>query len=198
MSEQVRTAADNIRSEISAKASVLMAHPQIAELVQLIQSLNILEGILQVPKTTLASLLAVDGESTDSVPKSVTAVTRDEFVHVPALEAAKRYLRKAGKPARTLEEIIKAIKSGGGDVPNISTLRTQLIRSTADIKKVADDVFGLLEWYPKRRGRPPGSGGGGNGGEQHDDEDFSETEENAAKPADLTAPGEGEQGGGDS
>jgi hypothetical protein len=163
MNEQVQTAADAIRSEVTQKANSLMADPQMTELVQLIHGLNALEGILQKPKTTLASLFLVKGEAPASVTATNVTVARDEFVHIPALEAAKRYLRKVGKTtakeARTLDEIVNAIKSGGGEVPNISVLRTQLIRSTADIKKVSEDVFGLLEWYPKKRGRPVGSGG---------------------------------------
>jgi hypothetical protein len=56
------------------------------------------------------------------------------------------FLRKRGKPA-SLADIISGIKAGGGNPGPEGSLRTSLTRSTYQIAKINDDLFGLVEFY---------------------------------------------------
>src|SRR6266702_6527734 len=112
MSQEIQTAADKLRGQIAEKVATIKGDPQMIEVIQLLAALNGLEPLLQQPKTTLSSFFALNGEAASAGSTTVAAaegrrpvITRDEFVHVPALEAAKRYLRKAERPARSLDEI---------------------------------------------------------------------------------------------
>lgn len=70
----------------------------------------------------------------------------DEFYGVPTLDAAKRYLRKA-PDARPFDEIVQAVRAGGGKVDNEEELKKGLSRSTFDIVKIGDR-YGAIEKYP--------------------------------------------------
>src|SRR5437868_5815461 len=142
MSQEIQNAAEALRRQAAEKVEAIKGDPDFAAAIQVVAALNALEVLLHQPKTTLSALFALDaGEATGSG----TAVVVDEFVNLSPLEAAKRYLEKIGRPARKLDEIISGIRSGGGEVTNKSSLRNQLNRS-ADVKAVAEDVFGLSGW----------------------------------------------------
>ena len=159
------------------------------EVVKLLPILNGLETLLNHPRTTLGSLFAMDA-SADAAGATV-ALQPDEFVHLPALDAAKKYLRMAGKPARPFNEIVEAIKTHGGEVGREDRLRIQLVRSTSDIKKVGEDHFGLTIWYPARKGRPVGSANRPAGAE--DDVQGDVVEEEIAEPVGDEAQGAGDE-----
>ena len=56
--------------------------------------------------------------------------------------------------AASLDEIMTALKSGGLE-PNRDDLRISLSRSTTEIYKAGDDIYGLLESFPQiKRGTP--------------------------------------------
>jgi hypothetical protein len=181
MNQEMQSAAAALRRELGEKVAAIKNDPQMAEVMEMVRVLNGLEGLIQQSKTTLAQVFALeDGTATAAITPTVAP---DEFVHIAALEAAKRYLRKVGKPAREFREIVTAIKAGGGEVRDEAALRNSLIRSTADIKKVSDSLFGLLEWYPARRGRPPGSKSTNGQNDAQDDGEQQQTqdaEENAS------------------
>jgi hypothetical protein len=199
MSQEIQNAADALRRQAAEKVEGIKGDPRLAEVIQVLTALNALEVLLQQPKTTLAALFAPETGGGAGPVMMTASVAVDEFVNLSPLEAAKQYLDKIGRPARNLDDIIKGIKAGGGDVPNKSALRNQLNRS-AEVKAVSGDVFGLAAWYPKKRGRPVGSGGG-NGGtheEGEGDEAGAGDEAGTATPgADLTAPGEDKPEGGE-
>jgi hypothetical protein len=79
-------------------------------------------------------------------------VREGEFYGLEPLDAAKRFLKKKGEAA-SLDAIIAGIASGGVTA-NKDDLRMSLSRSTWDVAKVGEDLYGLLEFYPHvRRGR---------------------------------------------
>jgi hypothetical protein len=183
MSAEIQNAADVLRSKASEKVEEMKGDPRMVEVIQFIAALNALEVVLQQPKTTLAALFGFSDEES----KVSAAIGLDEFVNISPLVAAKRYLEKVGRPARTLDDIIKGIRSGAGDVPNKSDLRIKLNRS-GDVKVVGDDLFGLAAWYPKKRGRPIGGGVSSSEEDAHGEEEIESTEgDDEARPADLTA-----------
>lgn len=115
-------------------------------LLRNLTGLNAIEDLMQVPRTSLGDLLGL-GDLVAGGGSQLSRVKFDEFVAMPALEAAKRYLRKGGD-ARPFPEIVDAIKAGGGKVDGEEALRTGLSRSTLDIVKLGDR-YGLLEHYPR-------------------------------------------------
>lgn len=166
MTDPLTTAAQKLKEEITEHVEEVKSNPLIAEILKKKKALNALEELLGLPTTKLGQILSLDAEESAQVH-----VGPDEYVHLPMLDSAKAYLRKAGKPARTIEEIIEAIRRGGGVVSNEDRLKVQLVRSTGEIKKVGDGLFGLLEWYPARKGRPPGSPNRGSDRIDADDDD---------------------------
>lgn len=192
MANPLEAAADKLREEISAHLEELKANPLIVEIQKKQKALNSLEELLGVPLTKTSKIFALGASLQEGEP---VPVEPDEFVHLSMLEAAKLYLRKAGKPARTIGEIIGAIRSGGGIVTAEDRLKIQLVRSTAEVKKVGEDRFGLLEWYPARKGRPPGSAGRSAEADEPDElaeEQQAGEELPAGTGADSTAAGDSE------
>ena len=64
-----------------------------------------------------------------------------------------KYLKKrvSGRPFR---EIVDSLQAGGCRVNDEAELRVSLGRSTYEIAKVGNDVYGLLEFYPHiKRGK---------------------------------------------
>lgn len=155
MTQSYLDAANDMKRDIAAKVATIKSSPEMVSVMAMLPLLNGMEALLNQPRTTLGALFAL--ESTEGAATPTLALQPDEFVNLPALEAAKKYLRMAGKPARPFREIVKAIKDHGGEVGREDRLKIQLVRSTSDIKKVGEDRFGLTAWYPPRKGRPVGS-----------------------------------------
>jgi hypothetical protein len=164
MAQEIENAAGAILGQITEKVEAIKSDARMVEVAQLLKALNTLEGLLQRPATTMAKLFALGGE----VAAAEGSFAVDEFVNVTPIDAAKRYLAKVGRPARPLDEIVKMVRSGGGEITNISGLRVGLNRSN-EVKAVGDDVYGLSVWYPKRRGRPPGSTNASSSEYDHDE-----------------------------
>ncbi|HYW47981.1 MAG TPA: hypothetical protein VE959_34270 [Bryobacteraceae bacterium] len=151
--QNLKAAMDLIRGQADSVAARIKADPGISEIRKLLQSLNALEELSGVPPTTLATVLQFGGD--DGPGSSTTMATRpDEFYGLEPLEAAKRVLKKLGRSA-TIDEIMERIKAGGGDTGSQDSLQLSLARSTVEIAKIKDGVFGLLEFYPHiKRGKP--------------------------------------------
>jgi len=156
MDDAISAAADKLREQLAEKVDQLKTNPAMTEAIKLQTALNALEGVLNRPLTSLAQLFALDVGVAATV--SAAVIAPDEFVNLPALDAAKKYLRKVGKPARQFNDILRGVRAGGGVVNHEDKLRIQLGRSN-EVKKVGDDLYGLLDWYPARKGRPPAEGG---------------------------------------
>ncbi len=139
MDDSIRLAAEKLRQELDQKVEKLKADPIMAEVLRLHTALNTLEDLLQEPHTSLAVIFGMD-------KSSEVQIRADEFYGLQPLEAAKKYLRKAGE-ARPFQEIVEAIVKGACRVSDEDTLRRSLIRSTADVAKVSEDLFGLVEFY---------------------------------------------------
>jgi hypothetical protein len=119
------------------------------ELQRLYSGLGVLEELCGLPKTDLSSLLDIAGSGTARIEKYA-------FVSDTPLDAAKKYLRMIApkQKAASLEEILAALESGGLK-PNRDELRLSLSRSTVEIYKAGEDVYGLVENFPNvKRGTP--------------------------------------------
>src|SRR5207249_7775200 len=151
MSIALKTAADELQTKIRGLVDELKSDPRMAEIVSSHKTLNALEEHLKLPKTSLASYFGLN----DGVDQSDTVqVAPHDFFALPALDAAKKYLKKKGVAAH-FDEILGAIKAGGAIVESEDDLRLSLVRSTYEIKKVGD-MYGLTEWLgqkptPKRK-----------------------------------------------
>lgn len=154
MSNNLSTAMDLIRQDLNVISEQIKSDPKIAEAVKLLSGLNALEDVNGQPRTTLADILNL-GAVGSTIGGRVPLATRpDEYYGLEPLEAAKRVLRKLGRSAN-MAEIMSGIKSGGGETGSEDTLRLSLARSTMEIAKIGDDLFGLLEFFPHiKRGRP--------------------------------------------
>src|SRR4029078_9441811 len=113
MTDPLSAAADKLKGEIDEHVAELKANPLVVEIQKKQKALNALEELLGIPLTKLGTILALSADKDEGAPVEVGP---DEFVHLPMLDAAKLYLRKAGKPAREIDEIVAAIRSGGGIV----------------------------------------------------------------------------------
>lgn len=146
MTSPFETAAAEARRLAVEFADELKQHPAMAGLLRNHAGLNAIEDLMQAPRTSLGDLLGL-GDLVAGGGSQLSRVKFDEFVATPPLEAAKKYLRK-GTDARPFQEIVDAIKAGGGKVDDEEALRTGLSRSTLDVVKLGDR-YGVLEHYPR-------------------------------------------------
>jgi hypothetical protein len=160
-----------IREKAESVAESIINDPRITEVRKLLSSLNTLEELSGEPMTTLAAILQFRGEDGSLASAPSDGTRPDEFYGLLPLEAAKRVLKKLGRSA-PIAEIMEGIKAGGGDTGSQDSLQLSLARSTMEIAKIQDGVFGLLEFYPHiKRGKPgrkkKGETEGANGSEGH-------------------------------
>lgn len=143
MAEPLEAAVTDLKAKISERISVLQQNEDWREVLRLYGGLGVLEELCHMPKTELTSLLGLDASNTPAVGKY-------EFAGQPPLEAAKKYLRKiaAQQKAASLDEIIAGLEKGGLTGVKRDELRISLSRSTFEIYKVSDDVYGLVENFP--------------------------------------------------
>src|SRR5689334_15059796 len=113
MADPIRAAVEELRRRIDENVAQLKSHPALAEIGRLKESLNSLETLLGEPKTSLGTLLTFGIGSEGDEPELARFIRFDEFVGIGALDASKRYLRKR-KDARPFDEIVLAIRAGGG------------------------------------------------------------------------------------
>jgi hypothetical protein len=149
MSDALETAVIDLKTKISEQVASLRAEESWREIQRLHAGLNALEDICKFPKTDLATLLGI---SSDERP----TIKQYEFAGLPPLEAAKQYLRKVSpaQKAASLDEILAALESGNLKA-NRDDLRISLSRSTTEIYKAGDDIYGLVENFPHiKRGTP--------------------------------------------
>jgi hypothetical protein len=107
----------------------------------------------------IAAVENIIGEGSSALPTSqgddvsVLAIQPDTFVGLNIAEAASKYLRTVGRPARTTEQVADALRRGGlsvtlGSVSAI--LRRNNNSGEGDVIKVGRGLWGLQEWYPGR------------------------------------------------
>jgi hypothetical protein len=171
MGDPVKEMAAQLRRLTEEKAAAIRSTPDFAELLRLHQSLNGLERAMNEAPTLLGEFFGIEfsGTSTQSMPApraSMPAVRVDEFFNMDALEAAKAYIKKH-RDARPFQEIVTAIRNGGGKVESEDKLRTGLGRSTLDVVKFGDH-YGWLENYPEEKAkRTKGLRRGGGASDEH-------------------------------
>ncbi len=152
--QNLRAAMDLIRGQAEVVAETIKTDPRITEIRKLLQSLNTLEELSGEPLTSLATVLQFGADDGASTASTSVVMRGDEFYGLEPLEAAKRVLKRLGRSA-TIAEIMAGIKAGGGETGSQDNLQLSLARSTVEIAKIKDGVFGLLEFYPHiKRGKP--------------------------------------------
>ena len=77
----------------------------------------------------------------------------DSFVGMSIVEASAQYLKMAGRPARSTDEIVDALTRGGLQRVSPASVATLLIRehnNEGPVVRVQKGFYGLAEWYPRR------------------------------------------------
>jgi hypothetical protein len=153
--DPIKEMAAKLRHLVEEKAAAIKSTPDFRELLRLHKSLNGLEGGLGEGPTPLVEFLGLAGSGIstgESAARSALPVVRvDEFFNMEALDAAKAYIKKH-RDARSFQEIVTAIRAGGGKVEDEAKLRTGLGRSTLDVVKFGDH-YGWLDNYPEERAK---------------------------------------------
>jgi hypothetical protein len=132
---------EKIKSEIGVHVTIIKSNPSWAEVEKLYRALGTIEELADQPRSSLVELFGIESADGRDV-----RVKPGEFFGQDALDAAKKYIKKKGE-AISLSEIISALKTGGVTA-NEDKLRLSLSRSTWDVAKVGDDLYGLVEFYP--------------------------------------------------
>jgi hypothetical protein len=152
--DNLKAAMDLIRGKAELIADGFRSDPRITEIGKLLHSLNTLEELSGEPLTTMGTVLKFGMDESGSSSPAGASTRPDEYYGLEPLEAAKRVLKKIGRSAG-ISEIMAGIKAGGGETGSQSSLQLSLARSTMEIAKISDGVFGLLEFYPHiKRGKP--------------------------------------------
>jgi hypothetical protein len=140
---------EELRQQITDKFS---------EVRKLLGILNTLEEMDGLPKTDLGQIgISVqegvsisDSVSVTLIPaKATSAIRLDEYLGLLPLDAAKKYLKNL-KTAASLDDIAVAIERGGAAVSGSDwkdELDRSLLRSTTEVVKVREKVYGLAEFY---------------------------------------------------
>jgi hypothetical protein len=198
MSETLIAAAEEVKRKIQDLAQQILQDERMAELKKLLTGLNTLEDLCSQPQSQMGSFFDFGQPDAGS-----SNIRPDEFYGLEPIQAAKRYLRKIGKSA-SIRDIVAALKSGGCDPGNDKAFALSLARSTMEIAKIGDDLFGLVEFYPhlkRERGPRKKKGNGGaesptatagdsaspQGSNDEGDED-TEEEKSVSAEAKTTAP----------
>lgn len=148
MNEELVPLVGQLKKQVLQAVSELRSDPKMKQILGLHAGLIALEDTCGLPKTSLAELFDLQEK---------VQVRPTEFYGLEPLDAAKKYLYKKGADGAAFPEIVIAIRSGGCELrpSEEPTLRTSLSRSTLDVAKISDDLYGLLEFFPhvKRGGR---------------------------------------------
>jgi hypothetical protein len=139
MSNALEFAIEELREQLANSVEAIKQDPKMTLVLKYHAALNTMEELVGLSPTSLTAAFGLES--------AVQSVQPGEFYGLGALKAAKRFLKKRGKPA-SIDEIVTAVKAGGATVPSVDKLRVSLSRSTSDIAKVGPDHYGLLEFYP--------------------------------------------------
>lgn len=154
------------------------------ELVRLLAVINSIEDDCGAPRTNLHDLSLAGaplegGDTASQAPPKVpivrgaggvSQIRPDEYLGQDPLVAAKKYIERVGHSV-AFDEIAEAVQRGGAGVKGEwrKKLETGLIRSTADVVKIRDGIFGLVKFYSQdqlanlRKLRRSGNPGGKRG-----------------------------------
>jgi hypothetical protein len=153
MDDTLKAAAAQVKQKLRDQVEAIKSDPRMAEVLKLQKGLNSLEDLLSEPHTSLSELFGLDSQAQGA------SVKPGEFYGLDPLDAAKRYLKRRGGEPRTLDEILNMLEIGGCQA-NRDDLRMSLSRSTYDVVKAAEDLYGLIEYFPHvKRGRKKKSNG---------------------------------------
>lgn len=163
---------EDLKQQLAAK---------LADAAKTLAAINVIEEMIGVARTQMPSMYQLDDSATFGGPSTsgkTTSIKADEYLGEEPVDAAKKYMRKVGHAVH-IDEIGEAISKGGAAIRGADwkeRLGNSLLRSTADVIKVQDKTFGLVDFYSpeqiarlrgtrrqtgkhngpkKRRGRPP-------------------------------------------
>jgi hypothetical protein len=142
MNETILKTVSELRTQLGEKVEEIKKDERMEDILKIYKTIVTLEELAEVPVTSLADVFGFS--------ESNVAIRRDEFYGLTPLEAAKRFIKKRGR-ACTLDEIAGGIRSGGCQDFKEEDLGKSLSRSTMEIAKVGEDLYGLVEFYPNIR-----------------------------------------------
>jgi len=106
--------------------------------------------------TAMESFIALDdglAAIETSLSSGGASIQPDTFVGLNIAEAASKYLRVTGRPAKSTEQIAESLNRGGLNCTQSSVsaiLRRNNNSGEGDVIKVGRGLWGLQEWYPAR------------------------------------------------
>ncbi len=153
MTDSLLETIEKLRVEIETHVSTLKSEPAWTQIDKLYRALDTIEGLAEVPKTTLAQLFGF------TEADSGVTVRKGEFIGMEALEAAKTYLEKKKAEAASLDEIVEALQKGGANLVDREVLGKSLARSTWDVVKApGQELYQLVKHSPHvKRGKKKGA-----------------------------------------
>jgi len=133
------------------------------EVRRILSAINIMEEEFGQQKTSLDTLsinVLSEASPTDSGGVNVhvgrprnTNIRPDEFLGMNPLDAGKRYLRSIRQAAH-IDDIATAVSGGGAAIKGSNwkeELEESLLRSTREVVKVQERIFGLTEFYTEEQ-----------------------------------------------
>jgi hypothetical protein len=95
------------------------------------------------------------GEATTMNGSTSKMIEADTFIGMNILQAAEKYLQMVGRPAKTTEQVAKALNDGGLQVSqgSVSTILRRSDNGESPVTKVGRSLWGLASWYPGKARR---------------------------------------------
>jgi len=130
---------------------------RLEEVGRILSAINTMEELFGQEKTSLQGLginLAEDIPVGENVRVKVgrpqnADIRPDQFLGISPLDAAKKYLRTIGRAAH-VDEIANAVTRGSAAIKGAGwreELEESLLRSTREVVKVQEHIYGLTEFY---------------------------------------------------
>ena len=137
---------DDFKQQLAAK---------LTEARKILAVINALEETLGLPKTAPSELAAgVSIQDPVAPPKPAeNSIRPDEYLGESPLDAARKFLRRVHRAVH-LDVIADAIRRGGAAATGANwkeQLEASLLRSTRDVVKVQEGIYGLTEFYTEQQ-----------------------------------------------
>jgi hypothetical protein len=102
--------------------------------------------------SAVEAIIGALGDGTLPSGATTKGIEADTFIGMNINQAAEKYLKIVGRPARTTEQIADALNKGGltVSVGSVSTILRRSDKGDAAVTKVGRALWGLADWYPNR------------------------------------------------
>lgn len=120
-------------------------------LEKLLQERDDINKIIEAIQRKIGGTITpTEGMSSSGGIKGSQQIHHDTFFGMSIVDAAKKYLKMVGKPARTTVEIVEVFERGGikTSATTLSSILSRADRQEQGICHPGRGTWGLPEWYP--------------------------------------------------